>query len=109
MPVEESVARALDRFDLRTAALAISAAIRDTNAELQQLRPWELAKLEVQGDAGAGREFDRVLGRLIATSRGIAGLLAPFAPRLAERARIHLEGDRLTAAEPLFPRLIVPE
>ncbi|GBE21601.1 MAG TPA: methionine--tRNA ligase [Actinobacteria bacterium] len=108
-PVEESVARALARFDLRTAALAVSAAIRDANAELQQRRPWELARLEAQGDTGAGSEFDRVLGRLVTIVRGIAWLLAPFTPQLAERARTHLGGDRLTAAEPLFPRLIAPE
>lgn len=108
VPVEENVARALDRFDLRTAALAISTAIRDANVELQQRRPWESAKLEVQGDTGAGREFDRVLGRLVTIVRGIAGLLVPFTPRLAEDALARLGGETVDSTEPLFPRLADP-
>ncbi|HSL32337.1 MAG TPA: methionine--tRNA ligase [Candidatus Limnocylindrales bacterium] len=97
-------------------------------------KPWELAKAAKAGDAGAGERLRGVLGDLVEACRLVGLAAAPFLPATAPRLLAQLghvypygpDGNggpplaaelewgahagtpgRLTAPEPLFPRLEV--
>jgi methionyl-tRNA synthetase len=106
----------------------VGAANRLVDAE----KPWELAKAAKTGDAEAGNRLRDVLGDLVEACRVLGLAAAPFLPATAPRVLGQLgfaypygpdgnggppileelrwgthagEAGRLTAAEPLFPRL----
>jgi methionyl-tRNA synthetase len=106
----------------------VGAANRLVDAE----KPWELAKAAKAGDAHADRKLRDVLGDLVEACRLLGLASAPFMPATAPRVLGQLgydyeygqdgnggppildelrwgpnatESGRLTAAEPLFPRL----
>jgi methionyl-tRNA synthetase len=101
--------RALDGFDLRTAAAAISYAVGAANRYVEEIAPWALAKAERSGDAVAGRRLDVALGVLVQTVRAIGVELQPFVPevarRLAHQSGSAAGGEKLPAPEPVFARL----
>ena len=102
------------------------------NKTVDAEQPWVLAKAAKDGDAEAAARLGQVLGDLIEACRLVALAAAPFMPRTASRVLAQLgypypygddgnggpalldelrwgahagETGRLTAAEPLFPRL----
>jgi methionyl-tRNA synthetase len=106
----------------------VGAANRLVDAE----QPWVLAKAAKAGDEEAGRRLKAVLGDLVEACRLVSLAAAPFIPQAAPRALAQLgyeygyaadgnrgpailedlqwgaraaEAGRLSAAEPLFPRL----
>lgn len=91
-----SVYRALDDFDIRSAAFEIETLIRAANTYIQQHRPWE------HTSTGGQAEFDHNMGSLHSTAVTIADLLSIVAPSVAASALAHLEG---TASGVVQPRL----
>ena len=104
------------------------------NQLVDAAKPWELAKAANAGDAAAATELRGVLADLVEACRLIGLAVAPFMPATAPRVLAQLgfaypyaadgndgppildelrwgayagETGRLTAPEPLFPRLDV--
>jgi methionyl-tRNA synthetase len=102
------------------------------NRHVDAEKPWELAKAAKAGDDAARAHLEGVLGDLVEACRVVALAAAPFMPTIAPRVLAQLgydypyepdgnggpplldelrwgahagEPGRLTAAEPLFPRL----
>jgi methionyl-tRNA synthetase len=95
------VHEALDRFDIRAAALAVSDLIRAANAYIQHHRPWEQAKAD-PASRSSRQDFDHTIGCLNSVVLTIAELLQIFTPDLAGKAIARIEG---TTSDVLFPRL----
>ena len=108
--------------------------IGDANKAVDAEQPWVLAKAAKDGDDAAGERLRGVLGDLIEACRLVGLAAAPFLPGTAPRLLAQLghaypygpdgnggpsaldelawgahasEAGRLTAPEPLFPRLDV--
>ncbi|MBM7784560.1 methionine--tRNA ligase [Tenggerimyces flavus] len=110
--VPERIDAALESFDLRQAANALTTLIATANRFIEETAPWQLAKTEKAEVAESGRasaELDAVLSGLAEVCRVLASELRPFVPDLAERlARQFTPVDpsgQLPKAEPIFPRL----
>jgi methionyl-tRNA synthetase len=107
---------ALETFDLRQAANALTYLVSAANRFIEETSPWQLAKAEKAEVAESGRrtaELDAVLGTLAEACRVLARELRPFVPDLAQRLARQLtptdQEGRLPIAEPIFPRLERPE
>ena len=101
------VGQALEEYDFRQATAAVWAIADEANRFVNRARPWELARAERDGDAGAGQRLDAVLGILFEGCRALGRELEPFLPDAAERfSRQSTPRDgRLPAAAPVFRRL----
>jgi methionyl-tRNA synthetase len=95
---------ALAEFDFRQATAAVWAIADEANRFINRVRPWELARAERAGDAGAGRSLDAVLSALFGACGALGVQLAPFLPDAAARiARQCTARDgRLPRASPVF-------
>jgi methionyl-tRNA synthetase len=76
---------ALAEFDFRQATAAVWAIADEANRLINRVRPWELARAEREGDAGAGHRLDAVLGALFAACSALGRELGPFLPDAAAR------------------------
>ncbi|MBV2354146.1 methionine--tRNA ligase [Streptomyces sp. J2-1] len=105
--VSRLVDEALAAYDFRRALGAVWAVVEEANRCVDAARPWELARAERAGDAGAGARLDHVLRALVAACGVLAEELRPFVPDAAERIRERLTpvGGRLPVSRPLFGRL----
>jgi methionyl-tRNA synthetase len=103
-------AAALEAVDFRAATAAVWEIVEQANRYVEQVRPWELASAERDGDDGAGRRLDVALWLLIEACRTLGRELAPFVPGLAARITAACD-DRdgwLAPARPVFPRINGP-
>jgi methionyl-tRNA synthetase len=117
----EIVAERFDRFDVTGALDAIWSGVRALNQYITAEAPWQLAKDE----ANAAR-LDGILYELVDGLTALAVALAPFLPETAPRILAALgqdgdlfwgrvdngvaaEVDGIVAAEPLFPRIELPQ
>jgi methionyl-tRNA synthetase len=119
---------ALDFFDFREALKAPWELVTTANKFIDDQKPWELAKAAKNGDEDADARLDVVLADLIETIRLLAVHLSPFIPLGAERIANQvgftiasgqpeslrtwadaLAGTTLPKAQPVFPRIEVPE
>jgi methionyl-tRNA synthetase len=100
-------AAALEAVDFRAATAAVWDIVEQANRYVEQVRPWELARAERDGDARAGQQLDAALRALIGACRALGRELAPFVPDLAARvtAACDDQGGCLGPARPLFPRI----
>ncbi|HXI81208.1 MAG TPA: methionine--tRNA ligase [Verrucomicrobiae bacterium] len=125
---------ALEGFLLHEALAELWAFVGDANRLVDAEKPWELAKAEKTGDAEAATRLRGVLGDLVEACRLIGLAVAPYMPSVAPRLLGQLgfsypyeadgnggrpildelrwgahagESGRVTAPEPLFPRLEV--
>jgi methionyl-tRNA synthetase len=114
--------------------LLMGNAVSEANQLVDSEKPWELAKSWKAGDEAAGERLRGVLGDLVEACRLLGLATAPFMPGTAPRVMGQLgyaylygpdgnggppildelvwgahagEPGRLTAPEPLFPRLDV--
>jgi methionyl-tRNA synthetase len=124
-----------ERFEaylLHEALAAMWTVVEDANRLVDAERPWELAKAAKTGDAAAAARLRDVLGDLLEACRLVGLAVAPFMPATAPRVLAQLgyaypygpdgndgppileelawgihvgETGRVTAPEPLFPRL----
>jgi methionyl-tRNA synthetase len=128
------VSAALERCLLHDALARLWDFVGSANKVVDAEQPWTLAKAWKAGDEAAGERLRGVLGDLIEACRLIALAAAPFMPGTAPRVLGQLGYDypygtdgnggpplldelrwgahaadsgRLTAPEPLFPRLDV--
>jgi methionyl-tRNA synthetase len=101
---------ALAEFDFRQATAAVWAIADEANRFINRVRPWELARAERDGDAGAGLRLDAVLGALFGACSALGRELAPFLPDAAARitSRCTPREGRLGEAAPVFRRLASP-
>ncbi len=113
-------------------ALLIGSFVPQANKMVDAARPWDLAKAWKAGDEAAGVQLRGVLGDLVEACRLIGLAVTPFMPATGPRVLAQLgfpfpyrwdgndgppildelswgrhagESDRVTAPEPLFPRL----
>jgi methionyl-tRNA synthetase len=130
--VIDAVRAAIDGCLLHEALAAIWSFVGEANRFVDAEKPWELNKATSAGDAEAAERLRLTLGDLVEACRLIALAGAPFLPASAPRVLAQLgyeyayggdgnggpplleelgwgahagEAGRLTAAEPLFPRL----
>jgi methionyl-tRNA synthetase len=130
--VVDAVRAAIDGCLLHEALAAIWSFVGEANRFVDAEKPWELNKAASTGDAEAAERLRLTLGDLVEACRLIALAGAPFLPTSAPRVLAQLgyeypfggdgnggpplleelrwgahagEAGRLTAAEPLFPRL----
>ena len=124
--------RAVEGLELHDALAELWEFVGAANRLVDAEKPWELAKAAKTGDAEAGNRLRDVLGDLVEACRVLGLAAAPFLPATAPRVLGQLgyaypygpdgnggppildelrwgahasEAGRLTAAEPLFPRL----
>jgi len=104
---------ALEDFDLRRAARAITAFVAEINRCIERTAPWALAKAERGGDADAGLRLDQTLATLVAALRVLAREIEPFVPglaaKLAHQSGSHQPDGALPRLEPLFRRVEIAE
>ncbi|KOX27563.1 methionyl-tRNA synthetase [Saccharothrix sp. NRRL B-16348] len=94
-------------FDFRRATAAVWRIVEEANRYVDQVRPWDLARAERGGDAGAGKRLDAAITALLTACRVLSTQLTPFVPALATRISeqcVTLTGQ-LPQPQPLFPRL----
>ena len=116
----EAAAR-LERFDVTGALDTVWEGVRALNQYVTAEAPWQLAKDEANAD-----RLDAVLYNLVDGLTGLTVALAPFLPQSAPRILSALkqsddlswgrvrtgvaeEVDGIAAAEPLFPRIELPQ
>ena len=116
----EAAAR-LERFDVTGALDTVWEGVRALNQYVTAEAPWQLAKDEANAD-----RLDAVLYNLVDGLTGLTVALAPFLPESAPRILSALkqsgdlswgrvrtgvaeEVDGIAAAEPLFPRIELPQ
>ncbi len=102
-----AISAALDEFDIRAGATAISDLIGAGNGYVQHERPWESGKAAAGGDGDARRRFDTTIATLITVERAAAEALRPFTPSFAAAALAQLGdgSDHLPEPAVLYPRL----
>jgi methionyl-tRNA synthetase len=100
-----TIDEALEGYDIRSAAGAITGLVDEANRYVEAVRPWELARAERVGDAGASALLESALGLLVDACRTVAAELRPFLPGAADRLAHQFDGDVLPPPVPLFPRL----
>jgi len=76
---------ALSRFDIKAAAAALWRLVDEANRFVATTRPWELAKAENSGEAGAVADLDVALSILGDACGTLARELHPFLPAASER------------------------
>ena len=106
----ERIWAALEDFDFRQATAAVWAIADEANRFINRVRPWELARAERDGDAGAGQRLDAVLAALFGACSALGRELAPFLPDAAARivSQCTPRDGRLPEAAPVFRRLSSP-
>src|SRR5580658_3647556 len=62
---------ALERFDFRDATTAVWAIADEANRFVNRVRPWDLARAERDGDAGAGELLDAALRTLLGACQAL--------------------------------------
>jgi methionyl-tRNA synthetase len=103
----DRVAAALAEFDFRQATAAVWAIADEANRFINQVRPWELARAERDGDTAAGRRLDGVLSALFGACVALAAELEPFLPDAAAAmvGQCTPRDGRLPDPAPVFRRL----
>ncbi|MBC6461702.1 methionine--tRNA ligase [Actinomadura sp. HBU206391] len=98
---------ALAEFDFRKATSAVWGIVDEANRYINHIRPWELAKIERDGDEHAGHQLDAVLATLIRACRTIAEHLASFLPDVTARITRQCAAvdGRLPEPSPIFKRV----
>ncbi len=95
---------ALARFDVRGAATALWELVDQANRFVAATRPWELARAENGGEAGAAADLDDVLSILLAACRTLARELQPFLPAASERLERALDANDPELGRRLFAK-----
>jgi methionyl-tRNA synthetase len=103
----ERISEALADFDFRAATAAVWAIADEANRFVNRVRPWDLARAEQAGDAGAGRRLEAVLSAVFGACSALGAQLAPFLPDAAARiaARCTPGDGTLPPPSPVFRRL----
>jgi methionyl-tRNA synthetase len=126
----------VEAYGLHDALATLWEFVGEANRLVDAEQPWTLAKAAKAGDEASGERLRGVLGDLIEACRVIGLAAAPFMPGIAPRVLAQLgypypygadgnggpplldelgwavhatEAGRLTAPEPLFPRLDVEQ
>lgn len=89
----------MDAIELHAAAKAIvHGVVGEANEYIEQNQPWALAKTDEA-------RLKEVLQHALYALQIIAEYIGPFMPETAAKVREAIEGDTITKAAPLFPRL----
>lgn len=87
--------KALDEYKFNEALQAIWVLIADTDKKINEVKPWTLK----------GNDLETVLKGLVKRVQEIAFNLQPFLPETAEKILNHFSQEKITAIEPIFPRI----
>jgi methionyl-tRNA synthetase len=87
--------KALDEYKFNEALQSIWVLIADTDKKINEIKPWTLKE----------RELETVLESLVKRIQEIGFNLQPFLPETAEKILAHFSKEKITAIEPLFPRI----
>jgi methionyl-tRNA synthetase len=103
--LDEAVLRSITNFDLRNAVRLIADAVAALNRDLEETKPWQIAKHE-NADRPKHAALDTLLARYVRSARIIARAAEPIIPELSTRLRDQLgRTDRLPDPEPSFARI----
>ena len=94
------VVEMIEGFRFHEALARIWEAIAWANQYIDETKPWDLAKDDVNKE-----KLEAVLSVLGAEVKLIGLSIAPFMPQTAEKIRKAFESDAITKIEPLFPRV----
>lgn len=87
--------KALDEYKFNEALQAIWVLIADTDKKINEVKPWTLT----------GSGLETVLEILVKRVQEIGFNLRPFLPETAENILSHFSKEKITAIEPIFPRI----
>ncbi len=99
VPPEREVAEEVNNFQFDIALSTIFGFLRSIDQEIEKARPWQMAK------EGKDEDVKVLLAGWTQELRQVAGLLEPFMPETSRKMVAALTAERITKAEPLFPRL----
>jgi methionyl-tRNA synthetase len=102
--LSRSVAAALDEFDFRAATDALWSVVTEANRFVSASRPWELGRVERDGNAAEPPRLDAVLAVLVRACHVIADQLRPFLPDGATRIERALESGDPDLGRALFAK-----
>ncbi|MFA4818549.1 MAG: methionine--tRNA ligase [Patescibacteria group bacterium] len=94
-----AVASALRNFQFDSALLAIFNVVSSIDEEIERTKPWQMAK--DSKESAIGPLLDKWGTMLL----DVAMYLKPFMPATAKKMEDALRTEKITKAEPLFPRL----
>jgi methionyl-tRNA synthetase len=101
--LENEVAASIADFDYRVATQRVSEAIAALNRDLEDTKPWVLAK---ETGPLADQTLDRHLSHYVDSAREIARAVAPFVPSLSKRLSNQLQSSpQLPSPTPSFRRI----
>ncbi len=95
----EQIAKAMADWRFDVALTNIMAWVKLVDGEVEQTKPWQLAK-ESQTE-----ELNKLLSRWHSILLQVGESLAPFIPATSQKIATILSAEKITKAEPLFPRL----
>ena len=84
-------------FSFDTALTKVFTVLRSIDQEIDQSKPWDMAK--------HGEPVATLVTGWVQRLRGVATALLPFMPQTASTIHQHLVAARITKVAPLFPRL----
>lgn len=93
--IREVISLAIENLKFEEALATIWKIVQDLNAEIENSKPWELAKNDP-------KELSRVLSFIYENLFAISELIEPFMPETSEKMKKQL---KTLEPEPLFPRL----
>ena len=100
VPPERAVQHDIDNFQFDVALGKIFGFLRTIDQEIEQTKPWQLAK------EGNENKVQELLKGWVQELRQVGQMLAPFMPETSKKITEALAAERITKAEPLFPRFI---
>lgn len=98
--LDDTVDRALERFDFICALEAVWDLVGVANKYIEDTKPWNLKK------EGKIRELENFISLLIRLIKIVGAQLGPFMPQTAAKINAQIKSDRVVKGDPLFPRIL---
>ncbi len=92
------VDRLLEKYSFHQALQEIWNAVKNANESVDYNKLWELGKSDLE-------KFTIISGELLAAIKDIAEKLSPFMPEASKKILTVVNAEKITKAEPLFPRI----
>lgn len=88
---------AMNQYEISTAAQILQSDLAKIDQQLNQDKPWKLS----------GADQQAALAKAVTSIQKVAFLLQPFMPETAKKIYEHFSQPKISALQPLFPRLAV--
>ena len=97
-PESEEIHKLIENFEFHAALAKIWQWVIWANKTTDEKKLWELAKTDLD-------EFKKIAGQILGAIEIIAKELSPFIPETSKKILDHLAKEKITKAEPLFPKI----